>query len=57
MNRRALDGGTDGVCGVVADVYHGDDDTEAVWANFPNQKGLVERECLRQLWETPLTGH
>lgn len=29
----------------VADVYHGEEDTEKVWANFGDQKGLVEREC------------
>lgn len=37
----------------VADVYHGDEDTEAVWANFPNQKGLVERKHL--LWKVAAT--
>lgn len=32
-----------------ADMYHGDEDTEAVWANFPQQKGLVEREFVALL--------
>lgn len=30
-------------------MYHGDEDTEAVWANFPQQKGLVEREFVALL--------